>query len=37
MDRVRPVIEEKMRTAIKGLKIPIVVGIDSGENWLEAH
>lgn len=37
LEAVRPLIEEKMRTAISGLKIPIVVGIDSGQNWLEAH
>jgi DNA polymerase-1 len=37
LDRVKPLIEEKMRNAIKGLKIPILVGIDEGANWLEAH
>ena len=37
LDEVAPLIEEAMRTALKGLKVPIVVGIDSGQNWLEAH
>jgi DNA polymerase-1 len=34
--RVRPLIEEKMKTAIP-LDAPIVVEIGSGQNWLEAH
>jgi DNA polymerase-1 len=33
---VRPIIEEKMRTAIK-LDVPIVVEMGLGQNWLEAH
>ena len=33
---VRPLIEEKMKTAIP-LGAPIVVEIGSGQNWLEAH
>jgi len=33
---VRPIIEEKMATAIK-LDVPIVVEMGSGDNWLEAH
>ncbi len=33
---VRPVIEEKMKTAIP-LETPIVVELGSGETWLEAH
>ncbi len=33
---VRPMIEEKMKTAIK-LDTPIEVEMGSGENWLEAH
>jgi DNA polymerase-1 len=33
---VRPLIEEKMKTAIP-LETPIVVEMGSGENWLEAH
>jgi DNA polymerase-1 len=34
--KVRPIIEEKMKTAIK-LDVPIEVEMGSGENWLEAH
>ncbi|HKK75434.1 MAG TPA: DNA polymerase I [Saprospiraceae bacterium] len=37
LETVRPIIEEKMRDAMPGLKVPILVGIDTGENWLEAH
>ncbi|MDB6110342.1 MAG: polymerase, partial [Pedosphaera sp.] len=34
--RVRPIIQEKMQTAIT-LDVPIVVEIGSGQTWLEAH
>jgi DNA polymerase-1 len=37
LERVRPIIEESMKNALPGLKVPIIVGIDTGENWLEAH
>jgi len=33
---VRPLVEEKMKTAIP-LETPIVVEMGSGKNWLEAH
>ncbi|TND08670.1 MAG: DNA polymerase I [Bacteroidetes bacterium] len=36
VDIVKPVIEEKMRTAI-AMKVPIEVGIGTGANWLSAH
>ena len=34
--KVRPLIEDKMKTAIP-LEVPIVVEMGSGQNWLEAH
>lgn len=34
--KVRPLIEEKMKTAIT-LEVPIEVEMGSGNNWLEAH
>jgi DNA polymerase-1 len=37
LDTIRPIIEEQMRTAIPNLKVPILVGMDVGEHWLEAH
>ena len=37
LERVKPIIEEGMRTAMPNLKVPILVGMDTGENWLEAH
>ena len=37
LEIVRPIIEEKMKTAIPNLKVPIKVGIGIGENWREAH
>ncbi len=36
-DELMPLIEEKMRTALPGLKVPIVVDLGVGKNWLEAH
>jgi len=37
LDTVKPLIEDKMKNAMPNLKVPIVVGMDTGENWLEAH
>jgi len=37
LDTVQPLIEDKMKNAMPNLKVPIVVGMDTGENWLEAH
>ena len=37
LETVKPIIEEKMKNSIPNLKVPIVVGMDTGENWLEAH
>lgn len=34
---VQPIIEEKMRNAMPDLQVPVLVGIDTGANWLEAH
>ncbi len=36
VEYLKPLIEEKMRTAIE-LTVPVVVEINSGKNWLEAH
>jgi DNA polymerase-1 len=33
---VKPVIEEAMRTALP-MKVPILVELGTGTNWLEAH
>jgi DNA polymerase-1 len=30
-------VEDKMKNAIPNLKVPILVEMDTGENWLEAH
>ncbi len=30
-------IDDKMKTALPNLKVPIVVGMGTGDNWLEAH
>ncbi len=37
VEQVKPIIDERMRTAIPGLKVPILVGMGTGLNWLEAH
>ncbi len=37
LEKVKPLIEEKMKNALPDLKVPILVGMDTGENWLEAH
>ena len=37
LEELKPIIEEKMKNAIPGLKVPILVGMDVGKNWLEAH
>ncbi len=37
LEAVKPMIEEKMKNALPNLKVPILVGMDTGENWLEAH
>lgn len=36
-DRLVPLIEDLMKHAIPDLKVPILVGIGKGKNWLEAH
>ena len=37
LDLVKPIIEDKMKNAIPGLKVPILVGVDVGKNWRAAH
>lgn len=37
LESVKPIIEENMKTAIPNLKVPILVEIGVGDNWLEAH
>jgi len=37
LERIKPVIEENMKNALPDLKVPILVEIGTGENWLEAH
>ncbi len=36
-DALIPIIEEKMQNAIPNLKVPILVEVGVGKNWLEAH
>lgn len=37
LEIIKPIIEDKMKHAIPDLKVPLLVGMDTGENWLEAH
>ena len=37
IDSLSPIIEQKMAAAIPGLKVPILVSMGQGNNWLEAH
>jgi DNA polymerase-1 len=37
LDTVKEIIETNMRNALEGLQVPILVGMDAGSNWLEAH
>jgi DNA polymerase-1 len=36
-DTIKKIVENKMVNAMPDLKVPILVGMDAGENWLEAH
>jgi DNA polymerase-1 len=36
VETIKPIIEERMKSAIP-MKVPIVVEMSTGENWLEAH
>lgn len=37
LEEVKVLVEDKMKNAIKGLKVPIVVDMGVGKDWLEAH
>lgn len=37
VEKVKPIIEDKMKNAIPNLKVPILVGMGVGESWYEAH
>ncbi len=37
LEKIKPIIEQNMMHAIPGLKVPMIVGMGIGENWLEAH
>ena len=37
LEVVRPLIKEKMQNAIPNLRVPILVEVGVGKNWLEAH
>ena len=36
-EKLKDLVIDKMKDAIPGLKVPIVVDVGTGENWLEAH
>lgn len=37
LETIKPIIQDLMKSAIPNLQVPILVGMDIGENWLEAH
>ncbi|MBX2893708.1 MAG: DNA polymerase I [Saprospiraceae bacterium] len=37
LERLKPIIQHEMQTALPNLKVPILVEMGTGENWLEAH
>ncbi len=37
LEELKEMVVEKMKKALPDLKVPIVVGVDVGDNWLEAH
>jgi DNA polymerase-1 len=37
LETIKPIIEEHMKNALPGLKVPILVGMGEGKDWLEAH
>ncbi len=37
LDEVKKIVKEEMEGAISGLEVPIVVEMDTGNTWLEAH
>lgn len=36
MDQLKPIVEKNMKDAIE-LKVPVIVDMNTGKNWLEAH
>ncbi len=36
LDKIKPIVEKNMKNAIR-LKVPVVVDMNTGNNWLEAH
>jgi DNA polymerase I len=37
VDTVKEIVSHRMRTAIPSLKVPMEIGMGTGNNWLEAH
>ncbi len=37
LDEINPIIETEMKNAIPDLQVPILVGMHTGNDWLEAH
>lgn len=37
LEAIKPLIHEKMTTALPNLKVPLLVEIGTGQTWLEAH
>lgn len=35
--QIKKLVEHEMKHALPNISVPIIVGMDTGENWLEAH
>ena len=37
LEEIKTLVETEMKNALPGLTVPIKIGMDVGQNWLEAH
>lgn len=37
LEKVKIIVEDRMKNALPDLRVPILVGMGNGDNWLEAH
>jgi len=37
LEEIKELVDTEMKNALPGLKVPIKIGMDVGQNWLEAH
>jgi DNA polymerase-1 len=37
VEAVKEIVTNRMRNAMPSLKVPMEIGMGTGDNWLEAH